>query len=70
MEDELVMESIIKGLGFSDCAVTITDNNHINVFVNSSELTEDDLTRIFYALELEYNITNGDVIIMPVYAES
>ena len=70
MEDELVMESIIKGLGFSDAAVTLTENDHINVFVNASELNEDDLTRIFYALEYEYQISNGDVVIMPVYAES
>ena len=70
MEDELVMESIIKGLGFSDAAVTITENDHINVFVNASELYDDDLTRIYYALEYEYQIENGDVVIMPVYAES
>ncbi len=70
MEDELVMESIIKGLGFSDAAVTLTDNDHINVFINASEVNEDDLTRIFYALEFEYPINNGDVVIMPVYAES
>lgn len=70
MEDELVMESIIKAIGFSDAAVTITDANNINVFVNSNELTEDHITRIFYALEIEHNIRNGNVIIMPVYAES
>lgn len=70
MEDELVMESIVKAIGFSDAAVTITDANNINVFVNSSELTEDYITRIFYALEIEYNVRNGNVIIMPVYAES
>lgn len=70
MEDELVMESIIKAIGFSDAAVTITDAGNINVFVNSSELTEDHVTRIFYALEIEHNIRNGNIIIMPVYAES
>ncbi len=70
MEDELVMESIVKAIGFSDAAVTITDANNINVFVNSDELTEDQITRIFYALEIEHNIRNGNVIIMPVYAES
>ena len=70
MEDELVMESMIKAIGFSDAAVTITDANNINVFVNSSELSEDAITKIFYALEIEYNVRNGNVIIMPVYAES
>ena len=70
MEDELVMETIIKAIGFSDAAVTITCADNINVFVNSNELTDDHITRIFYALEVEYNVRNGNVIIMPVYAES
>lgn len=70
MEDELVLESIVKAIGFSDAAITITDANNINVFVNSNELTEDNITKIFYALEVEYNVRNGNVIIMPVYAES
>lgn len=70
MEDELVIESIVKAIGFSDAAVTITDADNINVFVNSDELTEDNITKIFYALEIEYNVRNGNIIIMPVYAES
>ncbi len=70
MEDELVLESIVKAIGFSDAAITITDANNINVFVNSNELTADNITKIFYALEVEYNVRNGNVIIMPVYAES
>ena len=70
MEDELVLESMIKAMGFSDAAVTITDADNINVFVNSDELTVDQMSRILYALEIENNIRNGNVIIMPVYAES
>ena len=71
MEDELVMESIIKTLGFSDVAVSIGDNsNNINVFINSNELTEDTIVKIFYALEIEQQIRDGNIIIMPVYAES
>ena len=70
MEDELVMESIIKALGFSDAAVAFGDNNNINVFINSDELTSASVTKIFYALEVEHNIRNGNIIIMPVYAES
>ena len=70
MEDELVMESIIKTMGFSDAAVAIGDGENINVFVNSSELTSEMVTKIFYALEVEQNIRDGNIIIMPVYAES
>ncbi len=70
MEDELVMESVIKALGFSDACVSIGENDNINVFINSSELTAETVTRVFYALEVELGIRNGNVIIMPVYAES
>ena len=70
MEDELVMESIIKSMGFSDAAVAIGDSENINVFVNSDELTSEMVTKIFYVLEVEHNIRDGNIIIMPVYAES
>ncbi len=70
MEDELVMETIIKALGFSDAGVIIGDNSNINVFINSNELTAETTTRIFYALEIEHKVRDGNVIIMPVYAES
>lgn len=69
MENELVLESIIKAMGFSDAAVSISDD-YINVFINSSELTSDMVTKIFYALEVENDIYDGNIIIMPVYAES
>ena len=71
MEDELVMESIVKALGFSDVVVSIgNDSGNINVFINSNELTEETIVQVFYALEVEQNIRDGNIIIMPVYAES
>ncbi len=70
MEDELVMESIIKALGFTDAAVVFGERDNINIFLNSDELTAETVTKVFYALEVEHNIRNGNIIIMPVYAES
>lgn len=71
MEDELVMESIIRTLGFSDVAVSIGNNSdNINVFVNTNELTEENIDKIFYAFEIEHQVREGNIIIMPVYAES
>ena len=70
MEDELVMESIIKALGFSDAAVVIGETGNINVFINSSELDKDTALRIAAALNSEHSIRGGYIIIMPVYAES
>ena len=69
MEDELVMESIIKAMGFTDAAVSIGSDS-INVFINSNELTGEMVTKIFYALEVEQKVRDGNIIIMPVYAES
>lgn len=70
MEDELVMETVLKGLGFSDAVVSINGEEYINVFLNSSELTNDMLTQIYYALEVEQQVRDGYIIIMPINAES
>ena len=70
MEDELVMESVLKGLGFSDAVVSINGNEYVNVFLNSSELTDDMLTQIYFALEVEQKVRDGQIIIMPINAES
>ena len=71
MENELVIETIIKSLGFSDVAVAIgASSDNVNVFVNSSELTTDNVVQIFSVLEEELGIRNGNIIIMPIYAES
>ena len=70
MEDELAMECIINSMRFIDVALAIGDSENINVCVNSSELTTEMVTKIFYALEVEQKIRDGNIIIMPVYAES
>lgn len=71
METELIIESMIKTIGFSDVAVAIgatTDN--INIFVNSAELNEQNVTQIFSIVEEELSVRNGNIVIMPIYAES
>ncbi len=71
MEDELVIETMIKSLGFSDAVVSIGyDSENVNVFINSSELTYDSALSIYNMLKNETGITSGNIIIMPVYAES
>ncbi len=71
MEDELVMESIVKTLGFSDAAVIISnDTGRVNVFVSYGELTAELQEKIFYTFEVEHKIRNGKISIMPVFAES
>ena len=71
MEDELILETMIKSLGFSDVVVAIgSDSDNINVFINSNELDLDTVTKIFQRLENETSVREGNVIIMPIYAES
>ena len=47
MEQELVIETMIKSLGFSDCVVSVsTASDNVNVFINSSELNYDTALQI------------------------
>ena len=71
MEKELVVESRIKSLGFSDCVVSISNSSdNVNVFINSDELEKDTALKIYNMIRNETQIVSGNVIIMPVYSES
>lgn len=71
MEKELVIENMVKSLGFSDAVVSVSaDSNNVNVFINSAELNYDTALSIYNMLKNETGIVAGNVIIMPVYAES
>lgn len=71
MEDELVIETMIKSLGFTDAVVAIgASSDNVNVFINSSELDYDSALKIYNMLKNETGIVSGNIIIMPIYAES
>ena len=71
MEQELILENMVKSLGFSDAVVSVSaDMDNVNVFINSSELTYDTALSIYNMMKSETGIVSGNVIIMPVYAES
>ena len=71
MERELVLENMVKSLGFSDAVVSVSvDSDNVNVFINSSELNYDTALSIYNMMKNETGIVSGNVIIMPVYAES
>ncbi len=71
MEQELVLETMVKSLGFSDAVVAVsTDSGNVNVFINSAELNYDTALSIYNMMKNETGIVAGNVIIMPVYAES
>ncbi len=71
MEQELVLENMVKSLGFSDAVVSVsTDSNNVNVFINSAELNYDTALSIYNMMKNETGVVAGNIIIMPVYAES
>ncbi len=71
MEQELILETMVKSLGFSDAVVAVSaDSNNVNVFINSAELNYDTALSIYSMLKNETGVVAGNVIIMPVYAES
>ncbi len=71
MEKELVIENMVKSLGFSDAVVSVSaDSSNVNVFINSAELNYDTALSIYNMLKNETGIVAGNIIIMPVYAES
>ena len=48
MERELVLENMVKSLGFSDAFVSVSlDSDNVNVFINSSELNFDTALSIY-----------------------
>lgn len=71
MEQELVLENMVRSLGFSDAVVSVSvDSDNVNVFINSSELNYDTALSIYNMMKNETGIVAGNIIIMPVYAES
>lgn len=71
MEKELVLENMVKSLGFSDAVVSVSaDTDNVNVFINSSELNYDTALSIYNMMKTETGVVSGNIIIMPVYSES
>ena len=71
MEKELVLENMVKSLGFSDAVVAVSsDSDNVNVFINSAELNYDTALSIYSMLKNETGVVASNIIIMPVYAES
>lgn len=70
MENELVIETMIKSLGFSDAAVSIgMDSDNVNVFINTNELDPAAAMSIYHLLKDELGVPSTNIIIMPVYTQ-
>lgn len=65
MEQELVVEGLIKAKGFEDCVVTISDLN-VNAVVKASELTSTEVAQIVEIIQSQLSIGIENIKIIPV----
>lgn len=71
MERELLLETYIKSVGYSDAVVSIgIDSDNVNVFVNASELSYNDFLAIYNILSEEAGCDPANVNIMPIHSEN
>ena len=70
MENELLLETLIKSRGFSDAVVSIgLDSDNVNVFINSDELDYNTALSIYTILKDEVGVAPGSIIILPIYSQ-
>lgn len=70
MENELLLETLIKSRGFSDAVVSMGMNSdNVNVFINANELDYNTALAIYTMLVDEVGTDPGSVIILPVYSQ-
>lgn len=65
MEQELVVEGLIKAKGFEDCVVTISDSD-VNAVVKSGDLTETEVAQIVEIIQSQLNTSLENIKIIPV----
>lgn len=67
IENELVLESLIKAKGYDDAVVT-TSTNNLNVIVNKAELTSEEVSKILGIILEETDYTASQVYVVPYTA--
>lgn len=65
MDKELVVEGLIKGLGFNDCVITMSTAN-VNVLVDAATLTETEVARIVAVVQEQLGTDLRNIKIIPV----
>ena len=71
MERELLLETYIKSVGYTDAVVSIgMDSDNVNVFVNADELAYSDFLTVYNILTEEAGCDPANVNIMPINSES
>ncbi len=65
MEQELIVEGLIKSKGFEDCVITISDSN-INAVVKAAELTSSEVAQIVSVIQSQLSVGIENIKIIPV----
>lgn len=65
MDTELVVEGVIKGLGFNDCVITLASSN-VNVLVDADTLTETEVAQIVDVVQQHLQTDLENIKIIPV----
>ena len=65
MDAELVVEGVIKGLGFNDCVITLASSN-VNVLVDADTLTETEVAQIVDVVQQHLQTDLENIKIIPV----
>lgn len=65
MEQELVVEGLIKAKGFNDCVITISDSN-VNAVVKASELNSNEVAQIVSVIQSQLSVGIENIKIIPV----
>lgn len=65
MEQELVVEGLIKAKGFEDCIVSVLDEN-VNAVVKASELSSTEVAQIVAVIQSQLSTSIENIKIIPV----
>ncbi|MBO5022057.1 MAG: SpoIIIAH-like family protein [Clostridia bacterium] len=65
MEQELIVEGLIKAKGFEDCVISITDSN-VNAVVKAEELSSTEVAQIVAVIQSQLNTGIENIKIIPV----
>ena len=65
MEQELVVEGLIKAKGFEDCVISISDSN-VNAVVKAEELSSTEVAQIVAVIQSQLKTSIENIKIIPV----
>lgn len=65
MEKELVLEGLIKGKGFEDCVVTISEGT-VKAIVKATELDKSQVAQITSILQEQLKTDIGNIVVMNI----